>query len=368
MSSRNDRLRVQARANTPERVRVQRANVPSRPATGAATARPVAFSTLPLDAHRAIASMALVLMLVVSLGAPLSAATANPAPLLALQIDGSNSVAPGFTGAGLGNAIFPYVGVIERSRGNVSSVWPEVAEVLNSDPESVFVRRAIVGQIYAETTGSLEKKIKETGLEVNPDPSKLEFVETSYLEMTGGDAKPGRGVNGLAAVLLIRSLNTTGERQKELERQAVFGFRQAVNEAPQDWQLTYNWALANFLGGNYATAYEAMRSIRRPADEANNKLVPFWIGIAALRSGDPALAIPTLKEATEATAPSGSNDALQQLYFEARDLSREALGDAQWAYRRPLEAYDTYYNSLLLANSSPGLYTKWLRLGLEQRG
>ena len=99
----------------------------------------------------------------------------------------------------------------------------------------------------------------------------------------------------------------------------------------------------------------------------SNKLIPFWMGVAALRSGDPGLAITRFNDGLSQQAPVGAKDEIKAQYDQARTLALEGLGDAQWANRDPATAYKTYYDILSLGNTDDaGLYGKWLRLGLQQ--
>jgi tetratricopeptide (TPR) repeat protein len=169
---------------------------------------------------------------------------------------------------------------------------------------------------------------------------------------------------------LVRSLNVTGLRRTEYERDAIDEFQLAAGDAPDTWQFTYNWALANYLVGNYFAAYEGMKSVIDKAEVQYNLLPQFWVGVAALRAGDPGEAIVRLTPVLDKKAPVGSNEALVSLYTRLNTLGREALGDAQWANRDPAAAYKTYLDALRTSNGNTGSgpYGKWLRVGLQQRG
>jgi tetratricopeptide (TPR) repeat protein len=265
-------------------------------------------------------------------------------------------------------AVFPYLPFIERQQANPNSAWPDVSEVLSFDPGSDRVRRAIVGSIYAATT-TIKQTIAETGLPSRPSADQLADVERAYLEISEG-ADSHRGVNGLAALRLISALNAPPSERAVFEKDAIFGFQTAAGQSPGTWQYTYNWALANFLAGNYAAAYEGMKEIIPSAEKDLNLLPQFWVGLAALRGGDPGEAIVRLTPASTKQAPLGGNEAFTALYGRLNVLSREALGDAQWANRDPVAAYKTYFDTLRAGTGSTESkpYAKWLRLGLQQRG
>ena len=138
--------------------------VDARRQTAPAQATAVRAKTQPpkfaVEQHRIVASIGLVLLILLTLFAPLST-TANSTPLLTPQVDGTNSIMTGATSADLESEIFPYQTVVERGRGNLESAWPDVSDVLNYAPSSQEARRAIVGQIFASSTGSLEIRIKD---------------------------------------------------------------------------------------------------------------------------------------------------------------------------------------------------------------
>jgi Tfp pilus assembly protein PilF len=381
MSSRNTRPRSQPQGTTRQR----RPGATSRPA-GVAAGRPVtsapvrrtvaaraARREMPIDVHRLIASVALALLLVLSLSAPGSVAAPDTAPLVSPRIDGSGTLPAAMTSAELEAAIFPYLGVIERSQGSAAA--PEnVADVLRFEPSSLRARRAMFGQIIASSSGNINQALVDTGFFSNLTEDKLQGIEETYRGFMGNQDREARGLNGLSATTLYRSFSATGTERLELERTALGGFQSALESDPQSWQFTYNWALANLIVGNYAAAYDGMRGISATAAEdttyigIGSRLGPFWMGLAALRGGDPGEALAQFTAATNLQAPQGANDALRGVYDQVRQLGREGLADAQWANRNPAAAYKAYYETLLLVNTDDtGLYRKWLRLGLQQR-
>ncbi|MEO5951481.1 MAG: tetratricopeptide repeat protein, partial [Chloroflexia bacterium] len=315
-----------------------------------------------IEQHRMVASIGLVLLILLTLFAPLST-DATATPLLTPQVDGANSVITGATSADLESEIFPYQTVIERGRGNLQSAWPDVGDVLDYDPVSLEARRAVVGQIFASSTGSLEIRVKDSGLEARPDSVKLDSLATNYGSMQDAN----RSTNGLAMLSFLVSLTSRNlEIRYNREREAIIGFQQAANAAPDVWQYTYNWGLANFVAGNYLSSYEAMRSIVGKDETKDFHQVKFWEGLAALRLGDPNEAIRLFNEVIAVQPPTNAADNVLNAFYEARDLSIEALGDAQWARRDTATAYKTYLNTLTQGKATYGLYRKWLRLGLEQ--
>jgi tetratricopeptide (TPR) repeat protein len=321
-------------------------------------------SKSPIEAHRMVASAGLVLLMLLALFAPLGSTVTDTAPFLAPRIDGANSVITGATSEDLESVIFPYRTVLERSGGNLQSAWPfNISDALNYEPSSREARIAIVGQIFASSSGSLEIRMKDSGLIVNPEPLVFETLALSYQGMLD-ISKAG---NGLAALNLLVTLTArTQEIRYDREREAILGFQQSAIDSPQVWQYTYNWGLANFLTGNYLSAYEAMRSVVNAPETTQFHLIKFWMGLSALRMGEPDEAIRLFNEVIASSPPVGAEENVLASYYEARDLSLEALGDAQWARRDPATAYKTYYDTLLLGKLTFGLYRKWLRLGLEQ--
>lgn len=321
-----------------------------------------------INVHRAIASLALVLLMALSLLAPLGRSAPNPATFLTPRIDGSGSALPGFAGEDWERALFPYLTDIEQSQGSDSGVWPDLSSVLSADPSSVRARKAIIGQIFASTSGNLNQKLRDTGLEANASLQRLEELEFAYIDLTSDTERQARGLNGVATLTLLRSLSAAGEERYNLERLALNGFQLAINNEAQRWELTYNLALANFAVGNYSATYDAMAAVTGSAAENNNLLPPFWMGLSALRNGDPGEAAQLFRTIIDTRTPTGGNEAFNRLYEEAREISREGLGDALWANRDPGAAYNTYFNSLQLGRPTAGLYGKWLRLGLSGHG
>ena len=312
-----------------------------------------------LEMHRLIAAIALALLLVLSILGPLTPTAPDIATFTTPRINGAVSSDE--------REIFPYLPLAVRQGANPASVWPDISAVLSFDPASDRVRRAVVSGIYASSSGNIDQTIAETGLASRPDPETLSAIELDYQGMAEGDQRP-RGVNGLAAMKLVRSLNVTGQKRTEYERDAIDEFQSASGMDKETWQFTYNWSLANFLVGNYSAAFEGMKSVVADA-EAEYRLLPqFWVGVSALRAGDPGEAIVRLTRVINTQPPAGSNEALLRLYAQLNTLSREALGDAQWANRDPASAYKTYFDVLRTGTTGSGPYSKWLRLGLQQRG
>jgi tetratricopeptide (TPR) repeat protein len=321
-----------------------------------------------IDAHRLIAAVALALLLVLSLIGPGTANAPNPASFLTPRIDGSGSVAQGL-GTGEAQAIFPYIPFFERAQMNNLSTWPAVETIMKYEPDDELVRRAIIGLIYASSSGNLNITIAESGLEANPGEEKLGAIELAYQGLTDGEQAP-RGVSGLAAMQLVRSLNSTGDTRRQQENLAITGFARAIDaDNSNQWQLVYNWALANFVVGNYADAREGFSRVTSLAERDNNLLASFLTGLAALRNGDPGEAISILTPVAERQPEPGGNEAYRELFLRNSRLAREALGDAYWANRDPARAYEIYLDALRLggANTTSTPYVKWLRLGLEQR-
>ncbi|MEO8287670.1 MAG: tetratricopeptide repeat protein [Chloroflexota bacterium] len=346
------------------RVAPQAASAPPRASADGKTAG----LNLPIDSHRAIASVALVMLILLTLLAPMSVATPNRAAFLTPRIDGSGSVGVGFNATGIERTVFPYLTFIERQQGNLSSTWPDIYGVINNDPSSVEAQRAIIGQIFGSTSG-INVRVRDSGLESNPDPAKLSGVTFSYQQMTDTDTRENLGINGLGIVDLIHAL-TAPDRQEQqaLERDAIVAFQTAASNDAKTWQYSYNWAIANFLVGNYTAAYEGMRAAETNTETADFHLIPVWMGLAALRNGEPDEAIKQFNRVIDFKLAAGSDENVRNSFEEARGLAQEALGDAQWARRDPATAYKTYQDTLQFGRSSAGLYRKWLRLGLQQRG
>ncbi len=340
----------------------QGANITAQSRTSQ-TARGSRLAKSFIESHRMVASGGLVLLILLTLFAPLSTQASNPTPLLTPRVDGTNSVITGVTSKDLESMIFPYKTVIERNQENLELAWPDVSDVLNFEPSSQEARRAIVGQVFASSTGSLEIRVKNSGLEANPDRTKLNSLAITYQDMDDTD----KAQNGLAMLSMLVSLtSSTLEIRYNREREAVLGFQQAANDNPDVWQYTYNWGLANFLTGNYLSAYEAMRTVVDKDETKDFALIRFWMGLSALRMGEPDEAITLLNQVVTAQLAPDAAENVANSFYEARDLAQEALGDAQWARRDPATAYKTYYDALFSGKATYNLYRKWLRLGLEQ--
>jgi tetratricopeptide (TPR) repeat protein len=265
-------------------------------------------------------------------------------------------------------ALFPFRSLSERSGDNLSSVWPDAADVLSYPPTSLRARRTIVGYLYASSSGDINTRLKDTGLETLPPADKLEGVEQAYVQLQAdSDASiAARGISGQGALVLMRTLTQTPEQRVERERQVIFGLQQAINMSPTTWELTYNWGLANLLMGNYAATYEAMRGVRFSAQGEGNLWPFFWMGVAAVREGKPSIAISTFRDALAIQSAADATEGVKREYDQVHRLAREGLADAQWANRTPAEAYNSYLDLIKLGTSGTGVYNKWLRLGIEQ--
>jgi hypothetical protein len=321
-----------------------------------------------IDAHRLIAAVALALLLVLSLIGPGTTNAPNAASFLTPRIDGSGSVAQGL-GTGEAQAIFPYVPFFERAQVSNLTSWPSVDTIMKYEPDNELVRRALVGLIYASSSGNLNITIADSGLEANPGEEKLGAIELAYQGLADGEQAP-RGISGLAAMQLLRSLTSTGDTRRIQENRAISTFSQAIaGDNSDQWQLVYNWALANLVVGNYSDAREGFSRVTGRAEGDLNLLPYFLAGYAALRSGDPGEAISILAPVAERQPDPGGNEAYRDLFLRNNRLAREALGDAYWANRDPARAYEIYLEALRLGgtNTTGSPYIKWLRLGLEQR-
>jgi tetratricopeptide (TPR) repeat protein len=328
-----------------------------------------AIRSLPLETHRSIASAALVLLILLTLLAPTSQSVPNPSPFVTPHVDGSGIIAPGFTATAVEDAVFPYLTFVERQQGNLASTWPDAHGVINNDPNSLEGRRAIIGQLFGSTSG-IETRVRDSGLESSPSQDKLEGVTFAYQQMANsGGERSNLGFNGLAIVDLVESLTTTDPQNLSfLERDAVTAFRNVAASDTKVWQYTYNWALASFLLGNYEATYQAMRSVASDPATKDFPLVRVWMGLAALRNGEPDEAINQFNSVINTKLDPAATENVRNSYNEALGLAEESLGDAQWARRDPATAYNTYMNTLIRGTSSTGLYRKWLRLGLQQHG
>ena len=340
-----------------------------RYAQPASTTSRVAGRNLPLETHRSIASAALVLLILLTLLAPTSPSAPNPSPFITPQVNGSSVIAPGFTASDTEDAVFPYLTFVERQQGNLSSTWPDAYGVINNDPTSLEGRRAIVGQLLG-STGGIDTRVRDSGLESSPSRDKLDAIIFTYQQMasSGGD-QANLGFNGLGIVELVQSLTASDPANLTfLERDAVTAFQNTAAEDPQVWEYAYNWALASFLLGDYEATYQAMRTAASNPATKNFPLVRVWMGLAALRNGEPDEAITQFNSVINTKLDPNAAENVRNAYNEALGLAQESLGDAQWARRDPATAYNTYMNTLIRGRSSVGLYRKWLRLGLQQRG
>ncbi|MEP6775608.1 MAG: hypothetical protein ABJA50_08425 [Chloroflexota bacterium] len=196
----------------------------------------VARSTI--ETHRAAASVGLVLLILLALFAPLSSSAPSPALYLTPQVDGSGSVVPDATSQDLETALFPYLTFIERNTGNLQSSWPDPSQALENSGTSLQTRLAIVGEIFASSTGNLNTRIKDSGLAPNPDTTILNAISATYGDMC--QTQPAQCGNGLAAVSLMRSISASSQSSKfEQDRLAVGGFQTAANQDTTKWQYTY---------------------------------------------------------------------------------------------------------------------------------
>src|SRR4029453_9328012 len=104
-------------------------------------------------------------------------------------------------------------------------------------------------------------------------------------------------------------------------------------------------------------------------DTKDFHLIPVWMGLAALRNGQPDEAIKQFNSVINFKLEPDATEGARNSFNEALGLAQVSLGDAQWARRDPATAYKTYLDTLAFGggNSNVGLYRKWLRLGLQQR-
>ncbi len=337
--------------------------------SGAYRATGVRNPNLPIEGHRLLATVALVAMLLLSLLPLPVAAAPDASTLITPDANGTGSIPRGIAlGSGDAfDAIFPYRTLAERSGENIASVWPEAGDVLSFDPSSLRVRRALIGQLFASSSGSLNIKIKDSGLAAIPDADALSTIESTYNQLMSTEDKAAQGINGLASLELVRSLSDTPQNLAKHERTALFGFGQTLSANQQRWEYTHNWSLANLLMGNYAAAYEGFNGIKFGAQKDSNIWPFFWVGVSALRGGNPGEAINAFRDAINISAPADATEGVKGQYAQVHDLSREGMADAQWANRNPVEAYGTYLDLLQLGTASAGVYNKWLRLGMEQQ-
>ncbi|HEX8600924.1 MAG TPA: hypothetical protein VF952_20685 [Chloroflexia bacterium] len=378
MSQRNTQRRA---SSTVKPGRTAPANI-TRPGTdGATRTRPATavqnrrsrFQNLPLEGHRLVASVALVALLLVTLiPSPGAMRTPDRAAFFTPGMGGEGSI-PGDIELGTGSidqyaALFPFRSLSERSGDNLASIWPEAADILSYDPASVRARRAILGQIYASSSGGLGMKLRDTGLETAPSPEKLQGVLQAYIDLQGdpNPAKAAAGISGQGALVLMRTLTQSPAERAAREAEVLFGLQVAINLSSSSWQLTYNWGLINLMLGNYAATFEAMRGVRFTAQRENNLWPYLWMGTAAVREGKPGVAITTFREALAIQPPEGANEAMVREFDQVHRLVREGLADAQWANRTPVEAYNSYLDLIKLGTSGMGVYNKWLRLGVQQ--
>src|SRR5688500_9107860 len=278
MSTRNRPSNVQ-RSLPPTR-RPAPSSVRSVPPAGAKARSTGGTGNLPIEGHRSLASLVLVLMMLLTLLAPLSGPGAEAEAFLTPRIDGSGSVLRAQGSHDLQRSIFSYTTFVERSQGSTSTTWPEVSSALRFDPSDTRARMAIVGHLYASTSGALNVKLKDTGMESRPSPLKIDEFEQAYRGFLEEDERGGRGANGRSAMALVRSLSAVGEERRRLELLALDGFREAINANVEIWQYTHNWALANLLAGNYTQAYEAMRVVGNRAETESDVLPDYWSGLA----------------------------------------------------------------------------------------
>jgi tetratricopeptide (TPR) repeat protein len=308
----------------------------------------------------------LVLLIILALFAPLSHGAPDPAIYLTPQVDGSGSVVPDATSQELESALFPYLTFIERNTGNLQSAWPDSSQALENSGTSLETRLALMSQIFASSTGNLNTRVRDSGLTANPDPAIVDGISVTYATMC--QDKPDQCANGLATVSLLRSIRADSPSARfEFDRQAVSGFQSAASQNTETWQYTYNWGLANLITGDYLSAFEAMRAIAGRPQASDYLLIKVWMGLAALRMGEPDDAVSLFTEVLNAQIKPGATAGSQAAFTEAKGLAQEALGDAQWARGDPATAYKTYFDTIMSGGATYGLYRKWLQLGLEQK-
>src|SRR5438128_5157341 len=110
MSSRQDRSHVQSVRTRPQRpnLRPRQSGAPAARAQSSKSRVRSLGAGLPLEVHRLIASIALGLLLIFAVAAPLSPQAPNVAPLVTPRINGSGSVLTSITSDDVESALFRY--------------------------------------------------------------------------------------------------------------------------------------------------------------------------------------------------------------------------------------------------------------------
>ncbi len=306
----------------------------AKPTRAAPAVRPVARPAvrLPLEHYRLLAGALLVVLLGITVLAPLGA---TPLPPLALQI-------PALAGTSdLFSQIFDYQTPSQR----VAPGTPPRTALLRAAADSNAFYDAVVSEIMRADTPDAAPQPARSNLLVE-NPGRWNDMQSFY-QGTSGGTTGDTGYNGLGMVAALRSTQVTGAARTALAEQALNTFAFTASAKPNVWYYQYNWALGHMLLGQFGAATTVLDELIK-ADNTHPE-AGFMRGLAALRTGEPNQAIQSWNAVANANVADWS-----RLAAEGLSDALAARGDAAaaaTAYRRALETADgidwTLYEKLL---------------------
>jgi tetratricopeptide (TPR) repeat protein len=296
--------------------------------------RPVARPAvrLPLEHYRLLAGALVVILLGITVLAPLGAA---PLPASALQAPALAGTTDAFA------QIFDYRAPSQR----VTPGTPARTVLLRAATDTPQFHDALVGEILRSDSAEAAPQPARNNLLVE-NPGRWNDMETFY-QGTSGGVSGDLGYNGVGLVTALRSTRATGAERTRLIEQALNIFAFVVSAKPNVWYYQYNLALTQMMLGRYGAAVTVLDELNK--QDNSHPEVGFMRGLAALRTGEPNQAIQSWTGTANANVADWS-----RLASEGLSAALAARGDAAaaaTAYHRALETSSgvdwTLYEQLL---------------------
>jgi Flp pilus assembly protein TadD len=302
--------------------------------------RPVARPAvrLPLEHYRLLAGALLVILLGITVLAPLGTA---PLPASALQAPALAGTTDAFA------QIFDYRAPSQR----VTPGTPARTVLLRAATDTPQFHDALVGEILRSDSAEAAPQPARNNLLVE-NPGRWNDMETFY-QGTSGGVSGDLGYNGVGLVTALRSTRATGAERTRLIEQALNIFAFVVSAKPNVWYYQYNLALTQMMLGRYGAAVTVLDELNK--QDNSHPEVGFMRGLAALRTGEPNQAIQSWTRVANANAADWSR------------LASEGLSDALAARGDAAAAVTAYHRALETSSGVDWtLYEKLLRLEVQR--
>ncbi|MGI8586602.1 MAG: hypothetical protein ACR2M0_02805 [Chloroflexia bacterium] len=301
---------------------------------------------LPVERYRAIASVLLLGMLVISLLAPLGNTPAAPETFLPPTFDGRPLA--------ISDAIFDYPAEVERQTLDP----PSHAAVLRAQGLTAYFLRTIAADMLTEDSPPTSAHPQPSVAHPTRDglllggPTRWDSLETFY--KTIGDPWAS---NGLGVVEAMRAASSEGQEREAHQRQASLLFTEAVEGKADSAPYRYNWSLFQISLGHYGQAAAGLDLLIRRSPSGVPDEVRYYKGVALLRSGESQAAYDTW---APQTARSGGD------WF---DPASEGQADALAALGKGNDALNAYDQLLEVGGAiNWDIYEKLIRLDLRLNG